>query len=729
MIGRVIEEEGQKIVQTLAGATAGTVCKVNYGVDCNYAIPITPNEVGEGYVGVSCVCPGPYYNPATGTLTVCNLCAKSSEAENADKVMSNSLAGDTVYNMAMWCATSDGCYNSIGFSGGRSITYNPYTATLNTCCANVSCLLKATCVCIGTTESYNYPSGCFLVRTSTGLVDYDSTLTLQRENEDPSRGYVCIGGNLVTTGCGSFNCLTVTNKINGTICKAEGTSCWNQYCLDYMSGSADRPILMTSATDTNVCSQVVAGIGRSTNCSFTYNPNTGVLKRCCAEMGGYTLTLNSAAGGTTYALIDVGTANGNVVEGKIYSNAFSLLKYCGGDGIVRHSTDNYGIPAVGHIDSTSTCVWIRYGGWINPELFGQKPIKLVCSTTTAPTGITFVTSTSTASNAECATCAGSATTSVYAQCHLRCGYSSCFDFEVALENGTSNACNLAFVSTACRLRYCNTTGALRIENASGCPAGCISVDALCVGEGGITTYYDVNGHCDDSGHTQTWYIYCDGSACFNGDVEICGNVYAGTAVIGTNNINIGCYSTVCGSACSSAIGYCAKACLPGMAAIGNCAESGMCCGVAYATQIDTDAALMGRHGTVKVIIPSCNTNQDTWCGLAHIMADVINKGRCNCTWTTSSTSNIPTARFGAHGYFWNDGGSTDGCKRYSAGINSKGVIAQWGHIGIGDTACSDITICQILYSCHCSITINDIVTYCYNNTGTWSCGAVFDMIF
>lgn len=729
MIGRVIEEEGQKIVQTLAGATAGTVCKVNYGVDCNYAIPITPNGPGEGYVGVSCVCPGPYYNPATGTLTVCNLCARSSEADNADKVKSNSLTGDTVYNMAMWCATSDGCYNSIGFSGGRSITYNPYTATLNACCANVSDLLKATCVCIGATVASNYPSGCYLVRTNSGCVDYDGTLQLKRENEDPSHGYVCIAGNLVTTGCGSFNCLTVTNKINGSICKADGTNCYNQYCLDYMSGSADRPILMTSATDTNVCSQVVAGIGRSTNCSFTYNPNTGVLKRCCAEMGGYTLTLNSAAGGTAYALIDVGTANGNVVEGKIYSNTFSLVKYCGGDAIHRHSNDDYGTPAIGHINNTSTCVWIRYGGWVNPELFGQKPIKLVCSTTTAPTGITFVYSTSTASNASYATSAGSATSATCACLHCRIGRSSAYDYHIALETGNSDATCVTHVSTACCLRYCNSTGALRVTNASGCPAGYVSAYTLCAGEGGIETYNDVNGYCDDSGHTNTWYIYCDGSACFNGDVYICGNFYAGVAVIGTNNITIGCYSTVCGSACAAAIGYCAKSCLPGMVAIGNCAESGICCGIAYATHIDTDAALMGRHGTVKVVIPSCNTSQDTWCGLAHIMANVINKGRCTVTWTTSSTSNIPTARFGAHGYRWDDSGSSDGCQRYSAGINGKGVVSNWGHIGISDSACSNLTICQMLYSCHCSITINDIATYCYGNTGTWCWGAVFDMIF
>lgn len=702
MIGRVIEEEGQKIVQTLAGATAGTVCKVNYGVNCNYVIPITPNGVGEGYVGVSCVCPGPYYNPATGTLTVCNLCAKSSEAENADKVKSNSLSGDTVYNMAMWCATSDGCYNSIGFSGGRSITYNPYTATLNACCGNFANSLSADDVHIGST-----------LRVDNGIVVSNANADIGEITSNGTLYWTC--GTCFTDTC--ITNLTVTNKINGSICRADGTNCYNLYCLDYMAGSADRPILMTSVPDTSVCSQVVGGIGRSTNCSFTYNPNTGVLKRCGAEMGGYTLTLDSANGGTKYALIDTGSSCGGVIEGKIYSNAFSLVKSCGADNIYRHSPDDYGTLAVGHIDSTSTCVWIRYGAWVNPELFGQKPIKLVCSTTTAPSGITFVNSTS-------SVC--SANTSVYAQCHLRCGYSAAFDFEIALENGTSNACNLAFVSTSCRLRYCNTTGALRIENASGCPAGTVSAYCLCAGEGGITTYFDVNGYCDDSEGTQTWYIYCDGSACFNGDVTICGNVYAGTAVIGTNNINIGCYSSTGGNACATAIGYCAKACAPGFAAIGNCAEAGVINNVAYAAQIDMDSPRYGRHGRVKVTIPSWNMTCWTWNGLAHIIANVINKGRCNCTWTTSTICNVPVGKFSFYGHCWNDA-SGDGWTKYGSGINA--VSGCCGALQIqGNASCSAVTICQLLYSCHCNICFGSTALG-YNSETLIQNGYTFDMIF
>lgn len=205
MIGRIIEEEGQKVIQTLAGATAGTVCKVNYGSDNNYAIPITLNEAGEGYVGISCACPGPFYNPTTGTLTVDNICSTSSNAECADKVLSNSLSGDTVYNLAIWCATSDGNYNSMGFSGGRSITYNPYTATLNACCGNFANSLSTDTLSIGSTTNVAN-TGVVITQNNASIGEIDSSGALQW------CGAANFGG-AVTATC---FCGTATNADNAT---------------------------------------------------------------------------------------------------------------------------------------------------------------------------------------------------------------------------------------------------------------------------------------------------------------------------------------------------------------------------------------------------------------------------------------------------------------------------------------------------------------------------------
>jgi len=220
MIGRIIEESGQKVIQTLAGATAGTVCKVNYGSDSNYAIPLTLNEAGEGYVGVSCVCPI-FYNPSTGTLTVDNICSTSSNAECADKVKSNSLSGDTVYNLAIWCATSDGNYNSMGFSGGRSITYNPYTATLNACCGNFTNVLHTNALTIDNSVSLGISGTTFERKVAEG------------EYEDV--GFIDTNGMLnwychITATCFCGNATSATNATTAT------TACYLSLCGNTSAG-------------------------------------------------------------------------------------------------------------------------------------------------------------------------------------------------------------------------------------------------------------------------------------------------------------------------------------------------------------------------------------------------------------------------------------------------------------------------------------------------------------
>ena len=270
MIGRIIEEDGQKVVQTLAGATAGTVCKVNYGSDSNYAIPITLNEVGEGYVGISCVCPGPFYNPATGTLTVDNICSISSEAENANKVKSNSLSGDTVYNLAIWCATSDGCYNSMGFSGGRSITYNPYTATLNACCGNFNNSLYA---CRLTVDTANV--------STTGL-----SIT---QNTNTTIGEIDGSGQLVW-------CNPVIACLCGNATSATGTSTYNHYCaagvynnclfnVGLLTGSADCTTLAYSTCCTFLQFNPMRGILRIAD-GFGENAGTFCVDTLCVGTGG-----------------------------------------------------------------------------------------------------------------------------------------------------------------------------------------------------------------------------------------------------------------------------------------------------------------------------------------------------------------------------------------------------------------------------------------------------------
>lgn len=144
MIGRIVECNGTQIIQTLAGATAGTVCKVGYDSNQDYALPLVLNELGEGHVGISCdatIC-GPTYNPVTGVLKVCCVEADLPNAECACTILANGSSASTNYNLAFWGSTADGCYCPLGFSSSCAITYNPGVGVLT-----ISGDLRATNVC------------------------------------------------------------------------------------------------------------------------------------------------------------------------------------------------------------------------------------------------------------------------------------------------------------------------------------------------------------------------------------------------------------------------------------------------------------------------------------------------------------------------------------------------------------------------------------------------------
>ena len=191
---------------------------------------------------------------------VCDI-GTSLKTECADTIKSNSLTEDTTYNLALWNGSAAECYCDLGFSGGRSITYNPYTATLNACCGNFPNSLSTDSLSLGSAVNV----------ATTGVV-------ISQGNGDI--GEIDSGGKLWWSGNANFTC-TVTaacfcgNATSAT--SAASVSTYNCYCLDYMCSSADRPLLMTTASDASN-TPTVGEIGRATNCRLTFNPNSGTLK-------------------------------------------------------------------------------------------------------------------------------------------------------------------------------------------------------------------------------------------------------------------------------------------------------------------------------------------------------------------------------------------------------------------------------------------------------------------
>lgn len=835
-VGYVKEINGELTPVVTAGTSCGKVNKQEYACDKNYAIALTENVGGEGYLGITCCCPL-LYNPATGKLSVCYVDACSEYARVTECVKLRESSNNVDYPVPFTCYTNAESCQPI-YVGG-SITYNPASSTLtvpNVCgTASRACSadtvsvtpitgsVRESCILL---DQWDYPgkvnTSCLLrFSGSKGLITPEVTVadTMSIDNNRiisvnssyACKPYICfcdgcistnvkISGNCFTgTACSSnvtcavicYNnycmdsytsnvdytmvlsagakCLgrsgscsvsfnpstgvlkasTFCGSLSGNATTATGTSNYNCYCLDYYTGSMDRPIVI-SGTDSTTQSTVVTSLGRSTCCPLTFNPNTGVLRSAifCGNLSGnatgtssydhyclsyfcgnadrqvvlsdanttpagtvtnlgrstnclltfnpangvmcrygscmfgYGIMLPSANGGTTYALIDNGSASGNVIEGRAYTNAFAIAKNCAGAAncIYRHGVDNYGTPAIGHISNTSTCFWLRYGAWIGPELFAKNPIKLVCTTTTAPSGITFCNS---ISEAACAVCAIDATRAQY---HCRIGYTDNYNFDVGLQNGIDCRTDYTYVSACCRLRYRNTTGNLCITQSDGATVA-----------GTVTA---ANG-------------------CFTNTLTT-STVDAASVIFNKN---------LCNTCSSTTIGYQNVNRLPGSLTIGYNASSDVCGGVTWTSTIDMDNQTYGRHGRVYVTIPSCNVTCDTYKGLRHIINCVINNGICNCTWSIYSTVNVPNARFAVYGYWWDDGGSADGYRRYSPGRSRHGSISTPGYILTTESACSGLSINQMLYNCCYNICISGVGEWNATATNTWVCGAQLEIVF
>ena len=106
----------------------------------------------------------------------------------------------------------------------------------------------------------------------------------------------------------------------------------------------------------------------------------------------------------------------------------------------------------------------------------------------------------------------------------RTGYTTAYDFDVALTNGSTTATGTtSYVSNSCRLRYCNTTGALRITNSTDSKiAGSLSVDHICLNKEG----YIVAPQClaiTTTPDSTSGLVTIHGRASQAGRVYICAN--------------------------------------------------------------------------------------------------------------------------------------------------------------------------------------------------------------
>lgn len=144
---------GCLIPVTTAGPVGGTVEKLEYGCDKNYALPLTETTAGEGYVGISCECPI-YYNPVSGLLTVENICGNITNADIAERVSVTNTNTNTTYAVPLICDCHiyKGVNNTLTFNpavsqltvdnGSICVTRGPNCSLINGDCIATTCVIS-----------------------------------------------------------------------------------------------------------------------------------------------------------------------------------------------------------------------------------------------------------------------------------------------------------------------------------------------------------------------------------------------------------------------------------------------------------------------------------------------------------------------------------------------------------------------------------------------------------
>lgn len=110
-------------------------------------------------------------------------------------------------------------------------------------------------------------------------------------------------------------------------------------------------------------------------------------------------------------------------------------------------------------------------------------------------------------------------------CYLSlCGNTSA---GIYAEVGYNDEFNIYSPTNGVWFNYRGGTNNIKVGNGAG--NGCLGTlcawnlcaTKLYAGIGGITTCNGIVGYCNREPYTRTWYIYCDGSACFSGYVHAC----------------------------------------------------------------------------------------------------------------------------------------------------------------------------------------------------------------
>ena len=384
-----------------ASTVGGSSCA--YAVSCAHSIGTScKNSACNSAIAMDALCLACSYacgkSVCTSAISRENTCLSCAYA-CVDKVCCNTITMDT-----LCLACSYACTNT------KTLCACTYAGSIGTTCKNAACSFAVTCGhAIGTAcknaamatkancygNSYNCVQCSYIAsNVDLGAYNWPSERPIYFGNPTDMSGNIGCNANL--RFCPTCNVLTMGSGNGSAICLIGNGSClMNGVC------SRKNPSIVFATTDNQcACLQynqydtVHLGAGL---CLASNTPNTWFDTDCVyankfinrngCQIGGYCATILPSNGNTKYALLDFGNTEG-VAYFSVHDNEGTIVKAISTNPYGKVYAQNaYGITgfySLGTEKSQSACIWLRYNGWRNINLWGKYPIKVLSNTTTDP---------------------------------------------------------------------------------------------------------------------------------------------------------------------------------------------------------------------------------------------------------------------------------------------------------------------------------------------------------
>lgn len=351
---KLVEGVETLVPETTAGPSAGTVRKLSFDCNIDYAVPITADETGEGYVGVSGNCKvtfNPKCNIGTvadpeyiGVLKADCFCGKGQSTNISDCVEISSVNNNVNYKVPFTCDCEvlNAC--------SQNLLYNPSTGLLTTNCICSNNEIEAAC---------EIRAGEFCSRTVNKGITAATTSEGNTVNHNGDIIYKGCDGELATSGC----CQFTYNPSTGTLCVNHVVAIddvTKTICCAFTNAADERITACVSANSGYLhtlvnCSDGNISLGRYCECvtpSSKCVSTDGSVSCCVFGSGGFNTTCETNA---SFRKDICNTSNSHLTRVNVDNTGVNLIS----QGVCQNTLcfcDNLTCNVVSNC-CTATCYW------------------------------------------------------------------------------------------------------------------------------------------------------------------------------------------------------------------------------------------------------------------------------------------------------------------------------------------------------------------------------------